>query len=52
MIQVDIEKIRSLAFSMNLITVDDMRKHSIHQLVLMIATKVNELIEKLKTFEG
>lgn len=50
--QVDIEKIRTLAFSMNLITVEDMCKHSIHQLVLMIATKVNELIEHLKTFEG
>ena len=39
-----LEKIQNLAVSLQLVTVEDMRKHSLPQLVTMIANKLNELM--------
>ena len=50
--QSTIEKLQNLAVSMQLVTVEDMQKHSIPQLVTMIANKMNELIQEVYRFEG
>ena len=47
-----LEKIQNLAVSLQLVTVEDMRKHSLPQLVTMIANKMNELIQEVYRFEG
>lgn len=46
-----IEKIQNLAVSLQLVTVEDMRKHSLPQLVTMIANKLNELMNEVHRFE-
>lgn len=46
-----IGKLQNLAVSMQLITVEDMRKYSLPQLVTMIANKLNELIDVTHRFE-
>ncbi len=46
-----LEKIQNLAVSLQLVTVDDMRKHSLPQLVTMIANKLNELMSEVHRFE-
>ena len=46
-----LEKIQNLAVSLQLVTVEDMRKHSLPQLVTMIANKLNELMNEVHRFE-
>lgn len=46
------KNILELARRMNLISVDDMCKYTITQLVVMIANKVNELIDEVGQFES
>lgn len=46
-----LEKIQNLAVSLQLVTVEDMRKHSLPQLVTMIANKLNELMNEVHCFE-
>lgn len=45
------EKIQNLAVSLQLVTIEDMRKHSLPQLVTMIANKLNELMDEVYCFE-
>lgn len=47
-----LEKIQNLAVSLQLVTVEDMRKHSLSQLVTMIANKLNELMNEVHRFES
>ena len=46
-----LEKIQNLAVSLQLVTVEDMQKHSLPQLVTMIANKLNELMNEVHRFE-
>ena len=46
------KNIREIARRMNLVTIDDMCRYSIPQLVLMIANKMNELIDGVGQFES
>lgn len=46
-----LEKIQNLAVSLQLVTVEDMRNHSLPQLVTMIANKLNELMNEVHRFE-
>lgn len=46
-----LEKIQNLAVSLQLVTIEDMRKHSLPQLVTMIANKLNELMNEVHRFE-
>ena len=46
------EKIQNLAVSLQLVTFEDMRKHSLPQLVTMIANKLNELMNEVHRFES
>ena len=47
-----LEKIQNLAVSLQLVTVEDMQKHSLPQLVTMIANKLNELMNEVHRFES
>ena len=46
------KNIREIARRMNLVTIDDMCRYSIPQLVVMIANKMNELIDGVGQFES
>ena len=46
------KNIREMASRMNLVTIDDMCRYSIPQLVVMIANKMNELMDEVGQFES
>ena len=46
------KNIREMARRMNLVSIDDMCRYSIPQLVVMIANKLNELFDEVGQFES
>lgn len=48
----EIKKIKRVALSLNLISVEDIQCYTISQLTIMIANKVNEVISNVSLFEG
>ena len=48
----EIKKIKRVALSLNLISVEDIQCYTISQLTIMIANKVNELIGDVGRFES
>lgn len=47
-----LEKLQNLAVSMQWVTVEDMQRYTLPQLVTMIANKMNELINEVSRFEN